>query len=205
MAAAEVAGVVPVPNWNSLAATNNAVANPLVDDAGAATGANITWSTSNNYSVNIGNAPGNQKMLNGYIDTDNVTTNTFTVASLPASFGNVFSVYVYTDGDGTDNRFGTYSINGSPGILVRDTTNGTSAGATFDNATSDQIGNYILFQNVIRNGAGGFILSATPTIGVGSTPRAPVNGLQIVPEPSRLLLGLMSSLGLLLVRRRRSA
>lgn len=206
MLSGEIAGVVPAANWNSLPASSNAALNSLVDDLNASAG-NITWSNSSSYTVGGAgnNAAGNRKMLNGYIDTDNATTNTFTVTNLPAAFGSLFTVVVYADGDGTDNRFGSYSIAGAGAFQLRDNTNAASLAGTFDDATLDNLGNYLVFSNVPRNANGGFVLSATPTAG-GGLPRAPVNGIQIlIPEPTAELLGAAGLFCLMVRRRRQSA
>src|SRR3954462_4454823 len=67
MGPSETAGVIPLSNWNSFAGLSG-TAQPLVDDGGLATGASVTWTSNNTWNTPITEAPGNFRMMKGYID-----------------------------------------------------------------------------------------------------------------------------------------
>ncbi|MGB8540665.1 MAG: hypothetical protein WCD49_03410 [Candidatus Acidiferrales bacterium] len=178
MASTEVAGVVAEPNWND---ANGASTSPLslVNAGGAATTATVTWSSNNVWETPITDQPGNARMMKGYLDTSSNSTTTVTVAGLPASSGG-YQVYVYADGDnGSASRTGIYTISG-PGVTtstisLTDLAN-TNFGGTFTLA-NNSTGNYVVF----TVNATGFTLSATGGTASDGFPRAPINGIQIVP------------------------
>ena len=100
-----------------------------------------------------------------------------TVAGLQAG---PYDVYVYADGDNTGTRTGGYRISGA-GITTT-TINLTDPGNTNFNGTFTQAvnspGNYVKFSI----NANGFTLTAIPGPASDQARRAPVNGLQIVPQ-----------------------
>jgi hypothetical protein len=79
MSATETAGVVPLSNWNSFAPVGQATGGtpgsqatpqPLVDNSGAASGASVVWTANNTWNTPITEAPGDFRMMKGYIDTN---------------------------------------------------------------------------------------------------------------------------------------
>jgi len=179
MAPTEVAGVVPEPNWNDASGVSSSSPLALIDDTGAATTATVTWSSNDIWETPITDQPGNARMMKGYLDTSSNSTTTVTVAGLPASSGG-YQVYVYADGDnGSATRTGIYTISGT-GITttiidLTDTAN-TNFSGTFTQA-DNSAGNYVVF----TINATGFTLSATGGAASDGFPRAPINGIQIVP------------------------
>jgi hypothetical protein len=214
MGAAETAGFVPAANWNSFSAATQAVAQPLFDDAGAGTGATVTWSSNNVWSTAIADTAGNLRMMKAYLDTSATSTTLVTLANIPLSFqATGYEVYVYYDGDnGGPTRSGAYTI-GSTTLWGRDAGN-TSFGGTFvlgqtaTNPGADPnavpVGNYLVFTGL---SAASFVLSATPGPASDATLRAPINGVQIVqvPEPAALASLLLGATILGGIRRRRTA
>jgi hypothetical protein len=179
MAATEVAGVVSEPNWNDAGGVSSSSPLALVDDTGTATTATVTWSANDVWETPIADQPGNARMMKGYLDTGSSTTTTVTVAGLPTSAGG-YQVYVYADGDnGSASRTGIYTISGA-GITTT-TTDLTDAANTNFSGTFTQAdnstGNYVVF----TINAPGFTLSATGGAASDGFPRAPINGIQIVP------------------------
>ncbi len=179
MASTEVAGVAPEPNWNNANGVSSASPLALVDDTGTATTATVTWSSNDVWETPITDQPGNARMMKGYLDTGSNTTTTVTVAGLPASSGG-YQVYVYADGDnGSATRTGIYTISGTgittTAIDLTDAAN-TNFSGTFTQANGSA-GNYAVF----TVNATGFTLSATGGTATDGFPRAPINGIQIVP------------------------
>jgi len=115
--------------------------------------------------------------MKGYLDNGFEGATTITVAGLPAG---AYDVYVYADGDNGGTRTGGYRISGA-GITTT-TINLTDTGNTNFNGTFVQAvnspGNYVKFSI----NANGFTLTATPGPASDQARRAPVNGLQIVPQ-----------------------
>lgn len=179
MGSSESAGVVPETNWNN-AANSSGIGLVLNDFAGNSSGATVTWSANGVFNTGVSDNVGNNRMMRNYLDTGNTTTTTVTVVGLPANTSG-WNVYVYFDGSNTETREGSYTISGTgtttQSINGIDTAN-TDFSGTFIPANGTA-GNYVLF--TIPN-VSGFTLSATPVANGASAPRAPVNGIQIVPR-----------------------
>jgi hypothetical protein len=182
MGATETAGVKAAANWNGAANISGTLA-ALREGDGTVTAATVTW----NSPVTAGNpgewingyadAPGNTRMMNGYLDPTSATAPaTVKIAGLPASLSGGYDVYVYTLGDlpSTSTRTYQYAI-GAATTTVSQTGPSPLTFPGFTLAPSGGAGNYVIFRNV--TGAT-FTLTATP--GTGPQTRAPVNGIQIV-------------------------
>jgi hypothetical protein len=181
MLPADVAGVKPVANWNS-AGTPAGTRAALVGSDGTATTASVTWNSPapgqpGIYGLGFTNTTtGNAKMMNGYLDpTDATMPATITVSGLPTSITTGgYDVYVYMLGNmSSGTRTYKYAI-GAATTTVSQTGASPTAVPAFVLAPNNMPGNYFIFRNV--TGAA-FTLTATPGTG---TPRAPVNGIQIV-------------------------
>jgi hypothetical protein len=175
MASTEVAGVTPVARWNNAAGAVSARALNLVDDKGSATGAAITWSADNLWTIPITDTAGNNRLMRGYLDDGAGKPTTVTVVNLQAGS---YTVYVYADGDNAaSTKIGTYTL--TSGITVTSQTITDPANTNFSGAFTPGA-NYAAFPLTLT-AAGGFTLTATPGISTDTVPRAPVNGIQIVP------------------------
>ena len=176
MSTSEVAGVVPMSNWNSAAGAASTVPLALLDTTGTATGGTVTWTANNVWMLPTVDQPGDRRMMKGYLDSANTSTTTVSVARL---MPRTYDVYVYVDGDNrTYDRPANYTLSG-PGltpttIKVIDPAS-TNFSGTFTQAANAK-GNYLKFTVT----GGDFTLTATPEPGAGSR-RAPVNALEIVP------------------------
>lgn len=179
MGGSESAGVIAETNWNN-AQTASGSGLWLTDATGKPSGATVVWSANGTYNTTVSDTAGNNRMMRNYLDTGNTTTTTVTVSGLMAN-PNGWNVYVYFDGSNTETREGKYTISGAgittASILGFDTAN-VDFGGSFIQA-SNSPGNYVLFS--IPN-VSGFTLSATPINDSDSYPRAPVNGIQIIPN-----------------------
>jgi len=178
MSPAEIAGVVARSNWNEVQGSSGS-GFALVDETGTTTGATISWTSSPVWSLPIADTPGNFRMMNGYLDTVGQNT-TVTVAGLPANASG-YDIYVYADGDNSSaTRTGTYQISGT-GITTAVINLTDAANINFGGAftqANNSAGNYVVFSIT----ATGFTLTAIPSTASDNTPRAPVNGIQIVPH-----------------------
>ncbi len=178
----DMAGVVTSANWNNLAGSASNAPQPLLDETGSGTGASATWLGQNPWSLPISNTPASFTMMQGYLDDGTARSITVSVTGLPA-VPNGYLVYVYADGDNAQIiRTASYSMSGTGittvPIIVTDQAN-TNFSGTFTQATAaSSIGNYVTF---VVPGPD-FTLLATPVSSSDSTLRAPVNGLQIIPQ-----------------------
>jgi hypothetical protein len=180
MATTEVAGVVVEPNWNDATGASSTSPLALLDSTGTGTTATVTWNSADIWETPITDQPGNARMMKGYLDTGSTTTTTVTVAGLPTHAAG-YKVYLYADGDnGSATRTGIYTISGAgittTTISLIDAAS-TNFSGTFTQANSSA-GNYVVF----TINATGFTLSATGGTASDGFPRAPVNGIQIVPQ-----------------------
>ena len=182
MGATETAGVKAAANWNGAGNITGTLANLRQAD-GTVTAATVTW----NSPASAGNpgewingyadAPGNTRMMNGYLDPSSSTAPaTVKIAGLAAPVTGGYDVYVYTLGDlpSTSTRTYQYAI-GATTTTVSQTGPSPLTFPGFALAPSGGAGNYVIFRNV--TGAA-FTLTATP--GTGPQTRAPVNAIQIV-------------------------
>jgi len=117
-------------------------------------------------------------MMSGYLDNGNGNASTVRVAGIAPG---TYSIYVYVDGDNPNaSRSGSYQISGSgittATVVATDPQNSTFGGAFV--AANSSSGNYVVFTGVSISS--GFTLTATPAA-TGDVPRAPINGIQIVP------------------------
>ncbi len=176
MSSSDIAGVVAKSQWNNAVGAKSASALSLVDENGAATGVKLTWTSDNTWNTPAADVAGNNRMMRGYLDTGSGHASTVAFSGVPAG---TYSIYVYVDGDNfTASRTGKYQISGAgittSAISATDLPNTTFSG-TFIQATNSN-GNYVLFSGV--GITSGFTLTATPGAGL----RAPVNGIQMVPN-----------------------
>ncbi len=174
MGSSESAGVVALTNWNNVgtAATGSGVA--LVNSNGTSIATTIAWTAVGVYATSAADTAGNLRMMKGYLDTDNTTPTTVTFSSLVPG---IYNVYVYFDGDNNIyDRTAIFNI-GATTISGTDAANTTFSG-TFTQASGGSNGNYVLFSAITLTSS--FTLTATPGTSLNS-PRAPVNGIQIIP------------------------
>ncbi len=183
MALTEVAGLYPAANWNSAGGPAGTLT-PLLRADGTSTSASVTWSAPylstsfGVYFVGMTDAPGNTRMMNGYLDPSNGTTpaSTITVSGLPWTGG--CDVYVYFLGGlgnlpAGETRSHKLAI-GSASFTVSQAAPSPTIFPGFTLATATA-GDYVVFKNVT-----GTSFTLTSTAVSGTTKRAPVNGLQIV-------------------------
>jgi hypothetical protein len=179
MASSEVAGVVPDSNWNNASTAGGSIVN-LVDSTGAGSGASVSWSANGVFNTGVSDIAGNDRMMRNYLDTGNSTTTTITVSGLQANSGG-WKIYVYFDGNNSETREGTYTISGT-GIVTGSIYGIDSANTDFSGTfiqASNSVGNYIMFP--IPN-VSSFRVTATPVANGATYPRAPINGIQIIPQ-----------------------
>jgi hypothetical protein len=173
----ESAGAVPKAHWNSAAGAARSTPLPLVDETGATTPATITWSASATWSLPVTADTANRRMMKGYLDTTSTSVTTVSVAGLASG---TYDVLVYADGDNrTYSRSAAYLIGGS-GVTSTTRTLTDAASTNFSTAfveANGSSGNYVRF----RITGGGFTVTAKPTGPAGTTLRAPINAIQIVP------------------------
>lgn len=207
-----VAGVVPVANWN-----NSWPGNPttdLIDDTGTTTTVDIIYTSFNSWTVNTPQAnPGvdadttyNRELLNGYLNSGNagwgppITDSEVAVSQIPYGSYDII-VYFSADAAGREgdvtvgsttysfNSFGPSSVSGPNSILAQT----TDTGGSYATAA-----NYAVFSGLSGD-------SQTITVQMRDNDEwGGIAGFQVVqvPEPSAVLLGGLSLLGLL--RRRRA-
>jgi hypothetical protein len=189
MGISETAGVVPLSNWNTAQTANSSMG--LVNSSGNATTATVSWHADDPWDETlIADQPGNVRMMRGYLDNGGCSpsscgpqdTTTVTVSGLaPDAKG--YTVYVYANGDIVSGSgvfcTGIYQISGT-GI------NNPSVSLTYTNdfmgtftPANNSVGNYVVF--TIPN-VSSFTLSAIPSTASSGYERAPLNGIQIIPN-----------------------
>ncbi len=178
MGSGESAGVVSATMWNNAAGAKSSSPLSLVNQAGSTTGASLTWVSDNTWSLPITDSPGNVRMMSGYLDTGAANPTTVTAAGLAAG---TYNIYVYVDGDNAVfSHSAAYQISGS-GVTTTSTSLTDAPNVNFSGTfvqANNSNGNYVLFSAVSITS--GFTLTATPGA-TGNVPRAPVNGIQIIP------------------------
>jgi hypothetical protein len=183
MAQTELAGFKPATHWNSASGLSGTLAGLMLSDATATTAA-LAWNspflsgTTGVWHIGFPDAPGDVRMMNGYLDPSNpAMPATITVSGLPVSAAAPgYDVYVYTLGDipYATTRTYKYAI-GAASFTVLQTGPTPTTFAGYKLAPPGGAGNTVVFKNV--SGAS-FTLTATAV--AGAQMRAPVNGIQIV-------------------------
>jgi hypothetical protein len=177
MAATESAGVKPATNWNGAAGRAGTLSSLKLAD-GTTSSASVTWNAAGTWSLYLTDAPGDARMMNGYLDPTPASPATVTVGGLASPMSSGYDVYVYCYGDIylVETRTFRYTI-GSTTHSVSETGISVHDFAGFTPVTSEGgTGNYVVFHDVTGTS---FTLTATPGTSTGLQ-RAPVNGIQIV-------------------------
>src|SRR6185295_6078012 len=157
MATTELAGVIPYQNWSNAAGAVESQIVPTSD--GAATFINVDYSSSATFSTGIADAPGNSRLMKGYLNTTNTSTTTVAFTNLPAAgspgpFGYATAdVFVYFDGSNRSAvRTGNYQLaTGSQPVrtIAAKDAAGTQFSGTFVPVTvSGGTGNVVRFSKV---------------------------------------------------------
>ena len=180
MGSTEVAGVVAKANWNNASGLTNTTGQALVDETGSATGAKVTWNTNGVWLLPITDTPGDARMMRGYLDTVGATT-TVTVSGLPAHSAG-YAIYIYADGNNnaatrtggvSDQRGGDHcDERESDGRREHGFQRNIYAGKQFERQLREVHG-YGRRDSRSRR-------PQEPS--TDAYPRAPVNGMQIVPQ-----------------------
>ena len=176
MAPTENAGVTPEAFWNNATGSSGSLSS-LVDDSGTGSGASVSWASDATGALLIANTAGNARMMQGYLDTPYGSDSTYvSISGLSSIYtSNGYDVYVYCDGNNNRNtRDAAYKI-GSTTIQMTDATYADFSGAFVQ--ANNSAGNYVVFVNQT---ASSFSLTATPGFASDGTPRAAVNGIQVV-------------------------
>jgi hypothetical protein len=179
MGSSESAGVVAETNWND-AELLSGTGMVLYDSTGVCTGATASWSGNVAGSTGILDNPGDDRMMRNYLNTTTGSTTTVKVNGLPANSAG-WTVYVYYDSAPVQTIEGTYAISGTgitPASVTGIDTGGTVFSGTYTQANNSP-GNYVVFT---LPDVPGFTVSATPIANGASSPCAPINGMQIVPQ-----------------------
>jgi len=181
MGASESAGAKPATNWNSAAGSAGTLSSLKLAD-GTTSSASVTWSAAGTWSLYLTDAPGDARMMNGYLDPmAPASPATVTVRGLASPMSSGYDVYVYCYGDIylVQTRTFQYAI-GSTTHSVSEAGISVHTFPGYTQVTSEGgTGNYVVFHNVTGTS---FTLTATPGTPTGSQ-RAPVNGIQIVYPP----------------------
>jgi len=182
------AGVEPQTNWNDV---DWWTFTALLDSNAKATAVSVTTDTTKRtYNSYVSVDPpygGNDYLMHGYIYPSGASM-TVTVAGLGQTFASHgYNVIVYFDGDNSTDWTTDYTISvGGADVATisgKDLANANFSG-TFDDATTDGVGNYVRFTGLTGNT---FTLTATPVAGT-----APINGIQIVSAPEPLSMALLA-------------
>jgi len=200
MGTSEVAGHPNVAQsyWNTAQGASGTLTGLSKHD-GKNSGAEVHWIAGDGtYSTAVTDAPGNNRMMKGYIDNfDNDGTNTFvTVSNVPAAWLE-YDLYVYFDGNnGTTWRKAAFEVTDSDGVSRSDDGEdsescdfhkakvnyqfqhpwpGGTSNQDFVYGPNNDEGNYVRLSGFTGRH---FTLEAWPS--GGNSLRAPVNGIQIV-------------------------
>ncbi|MFN0066935.1 MAG: hypothetical protein ACKVYV_04785 [Limisphaerales bacterium] len=195
-------------NWNNLfgntTETSGAVANIKAESNGTSANSTVTveflgssgtWASTGRGEENNDFPALDANLMTGYLDTGNATTTDVTIANIPASLtGPGYDLVLYYLGGIAGDRGGAFSITDSAGVTLQDWVPALGGEVVPANAfvlnpaapgsTNALRGNVIVFRNLK---AGSLVLKASTADGrgLGGTPRAPINAIQLV-TPSGL-------------------
>ncbi len=164
--------------WNNKLGNTGQIST-LVDETNTAMDGVLTWNANSTWAIGdpLTTPPfdADGALMNGYLDTSDVSTTTVQVENLPYRR---YDVVLYVDGDsGNGSRFGNYTVNGVTRTGIIDAANwpvAAGSGTYTEAIGNNSSGNYLVFRNV----SGGTVnITATPT--TPAALRAPLNGIQI--------------------------
>jgi hypothetical protein len=230
LAATDVAGLVPMANWNNAANATGTAANLTADVNGVATAtaASVTWDSNNTWaSTGVGEennnfVGANKSLMTGYLDNsppgpnnpNDKGTITVTFTGLPVSVVPNYSAIVYflggSPGSATNSRGGTYQANGQPPVYVGDVGGAGFNGPTFvldPGLNHTDKGNFVVFTNLTSPNLTITATALSTDVDPNSF-RAPINAIEIVPTsavPEPAALGFVGLCGMALLGRRRKA
>ena len=201
-------------NWNQLMQSSWGT-QQVTDDSGTllatTVAVNTSWANGNIVLDGTPNAAnGDRLMMNGGMDNGGGAQG-WTVVGVPYA---LYDVYIYYDGGSDAGRGGSYQVwdsNDSDNVLAsQDGYDTATFDGTYIQATGtglDGDGNALDTNYVKLTGLTGSdikIRSIANLLGNPATPRAPMNGFQIVqvPEPSAAILAVLGLVGFAFRRRR---
>ncbi len=186
MSVSEVAGVKPAAQWNGAVGPIGSLPNLTLSNNVVTTAA-VSWTSQNSaagpgvWNHKYAETPGDVRMMNGYLDPlSSSSPATVTVSNLPIALTTSgYDVYVYSSGEITTatTRTCRYAI-GNMSYTVTEVGPTSTTFPGFTEARDGGKGNYMVFRKLT---SASFTLVATP--GTTATPRAPINGIQIVSPP----------------------
>lgn len=185
LAPSDVAGVVPQGNWvNVTGSSGTNVA--LTDDTGTPVGTTLTFNAGTGGTWSTGNGSGspNLILMNGYVDSFDNQTSTYTFDNVPFA---EYSVLLYVSSDANDGRDASWTLGAQTFFINDDTAPGNDGTFTLITATTangpGSSGNYIQFD--------GLTGSTVTFTGTSLSFRNFLNGVQIVatPEPGTWAAG----------------
>ncbi len=220
LAATAVAGVpgIAQANWNNLSGASGTANKLVADQSGTAvpTTVGVTWAANGTWAT-LGESGESNNILNGqdavlmtgYLDSGDATTTTVTITNIPATVASSgYDVYVYACGSVATRGGGYRIVDAVTGSVLKDWVYATTPwfapgyAPVPDNTspTAYGSGNYILFKgltsaNITIQASTANGLGTTSARGMSSTPRAPINAVQLVnptlaPPSSHPALGI---------------
>lgn len=209
----QTAGPLGSANWNTTS-TPAGTGQALIDDAGAATGATITWNSANTWSSGDGNGTTDERVAHVYLD-DGTTTNMFggaagaviTIENIPYAEYRIYGLISSGDGDEYSSR--NFQVNGTYvwGAGVRDAQ--ADAYGNTDAALTATGNRWVELEQGVTRGNYWTYETTGSTLVVNGIDRydggrASIAGMVIeqIPEPATIGLVAAFGGGLLFVRRR---
>lgn len=211
--AVDVAGAngVAQANWNNVYGNNTIdsgpVGNIVADKAGTSTSTQVTvefdspntWESTGRGEENNDFPAPDSNLMTGYLDTGGATTTPVTISNIPSDLtGPGYDVVIYYLGGIAGDRGGAYRITDANGSVLADyvhalgTATPPESGYILNDgapgSTEYKRGNVIVFRNLKANK---IIVEATTADGkgVGGTPRAPLNAIQLVTPTGLNVIG----------------
>ena len=197
----DVTGVIPSANWTNAVGASGTLSNLVSDVNGVAvpTAASINWNATGTWSTDSENNTSqflnaaDEKLMSGYIDTNDNDPKTITFSGLA---NGTYDVYVYTLTAVNARDSGNIAVEGvtKKSISLTSTTFVPGGGPGGDDDVGGIPGNFNLYPGVlVTDGNIDISLNA-------QTFRTAINGIQIVtvvPEPAALSVLAVGGLGLL--------
>ena len=171
---AEIAGVIPIPNWNNAPGSSGTLI-ALRDSSGAATAVAATWSANATGDSGISDTGGDFRLMKGCLDASVNTATAVTFSGLDPTM--TYDFYLYANGDSSGQE-GVYTLNGQS-VYIADNAlfSGTYVRAAGTAPTDPgALGNYAVLR---VSGSAAYTLTAAPEQSVNGS-RAPLNAAEIV-------------------------